>query len=192
MPAPLFLHCVNVPARYNELDVADEFWSQNIAWVSMVLMTRTEDPTFNHVHIEISGWLSDIKFQIDYKNCGTIKSNIGIFQSVFTPQTYSSYANTLRELHKDKCMEFPLRYFIDPPGIRYSGSCPAPIPKEEDDDTPLFGLLISSEEPEPKEESPPEVVVYCYKKPKRPTLEDIVIKLLKREDIRRRRAIAGY
>lgn len=117
MSAPIILCCPYVSIEFNEMDIADELWHSSIAWVSMVTLSKTEDPEFNTAYIEISGWLSDWRSgQHDYESFGTIDTPIGVFSEV--SKTYN-YSRAIREINQDRIMEFPLQYYITFPGNPY-------------------------------------------------------------------------
>ena len=112
MSAPIILYCPYVPSDINEMDIADELWHSNIAWVSMVALSETEDPVFNSAYIEISGWLSDWRSgQSNYERFGTIDTQFGVFSEV--SKLYNNI-RIIKETFKDRMMEFPLQYYITP------------------------------------------------------------------------------
>ena len=134
MSAPLMLWCPNVSANYDECQIADEFWTQEIAWVSMVSIVKTADPATNCVYIQISGWKGDIAYEIHYWKFGAINTPIGWFCA------------TDIVLHGNvEKVDFPISYYLRPP-VRYIGE-------------PQLAPL----NPVPCETSPDCNHMYCYK-----------------------------
>lgn len=104
MSAPVMLWCHNVAALYDECQIADKFWDQEIAWVSMVSIVKTADPATNCVYIQISGWKGDIAYEIHYRKFGAINTPIGWFCA------------TDIVLHDDvEKAHFPISYYLRPP-----------------------------------------------------------------------------
>ena len=117
MSAPIMLYCPYVPSDFNEMDIADELWHSSIAWVSMVTLSKSEDPEFNSAYIEISGWLSDWRSgQHAYESFGAIDTPFGVFSEV---SKIYDYSRAIREINKGRIMEFPLQYYITFPGNPY-------------------------------------------------------------------------
>jgi len=109
MSVPVMLWCHNVAAFYDECQIADKFWDQEIAWVSMVSIVKTADPATNCVYIQISGWKGDIAYEIHYRKFGAINTPIGWFCA------------TDIVLHGDvEKANFPISYYLRPP-VRYIG-----------------------------------------------------------------------
>ena len=134
MSAPLMLWCPNVAANYDECQIADEFWTQEIAWVSMVSIVKTADPAMNCVYIQISGWKGDIAYENHYWKFGAINTPIGWFCA------------TDIVLHGNvEKVDFPISYYLRPP-VRYIGE-------------PQLAPL----NPVPCETSPDCNHMYCYK-----------------------------
>lgn len=110
---PIFVYGV-VPSKYTHMEIADMFWHEQIAWVSVVIFDpQNSTPEFNVVYLEISGWFLEERMNAlqNYRKMGMFETNMGTFRAVpdWVPSTLKSEGEGE---YKGSYMLFPIDYYI--------------------------------------------------------------------------------
>jgi hypothetical protein len=110
---PIFVYGV-VPSKYTHMEIADMFWHDQIAWVSVVIFDpQNSTPEFNVVYLEISGWKCNSEGRMNalqnYRKMGMFETNMGTFRAV--PDWVPSSLKGEGE-YKGSYMLFPIDYYI--------------------------------------------------------------------------------